>query len=326
MLLVALLVHAARSESARRIFQPHELFRVPFGESRETLGSRIAQAQFLIPRDFTLDGADHFYIYDVNNHRIARYSSAGKFEMDFRYLATAGQVFAHADSSQNLWLLLSDPARGVYYGVYSPTGRRLREGIFGQFHQFRLHPDDDFTLHIILSAGPAGNVSDQIYMFDEQSLRMKKENVAPPPVTHHQVKRHEHVYFIDAMPGTQTVDTQTINRISDPSHQEVAAIRGSVLYVTGEGEIYTRVGARQINVYEADGTLKGNVTLTGMRGACASIRFDSAGNIYELDGIPDKTDEQLRAQTPAIDSKADFEDLHYTPEMLGMRMIVWERQ
>ena len=38
-----------------------------------------------------------------------------------------------------------------------------------------------------------------------------------------------------------------------------------------------------------------------------AVRFDSAGNIYDLDGIPDQARQ-------------------YTPAMPGMRLLVWERR
>ena len=48
------------------------------------------------------------------------------------------------------------------------------------------------------------------------------------------------------------------------------------------------MGEREIHVYSVEGSLKGKVILEGLTAACASVRFDSAGNIYELDGIPDQ--------------------------------------
>lgn len=292
--------------AAEAAFAPRELFRIPFGKSRDTLGARVEGGNFIFPRDFTLDGAGHFYIYDSNNHRIARFSSSGQYEIGFSYPATARQVFAHADSRQNLWLLISDPERGLYYGVYGPTGKRLRAGVFSQFDHFRLHPDDDFTLHVILSSekNPAES---RTFLFDEESLLMKKENIARPPENHHQVRASEHVYFIDQVPNGSKGDAGQVNRITDDLHHGVADIRGAVIYVTGQGEVYTRMNEREIDVYGVDGSLKGKVLLQGLASACQSIRFDAAGNLYELDGIPDEAGQ-------------------YTAKMPGMRLIEWERQ
>jgi len=287
-------------------FTPRELFRIPFGKGRDTLGAHIDGGNFLFPRDFTMDGAGHFYIYDSNNHRIARFSSGGKYEMGFGYPSTARQIFAHADSRQNLWLLVSDPARGMYYGVYAPNGKRLRPGIFSQFNHFRLHPDDDYTLHVILSS-EANPAFTQTFLFDEQSLLMKKENIARPPENHHQVRASEHVYFIDQVPNGSKEDAGQVNRITDDRHHGVADIRGAVIYVTAQGEVYTRMGEREIEVYGVDGSLKGKVLLEGLSSACASIRFDAAGNLYELDGIPDAAGQ-------------------YDARMPGMRMMEWERR
>ena len=47
--------------------------------------------------------------------------------------------------------------------------------------------------------------------------------------------------------------------------------------------------------------------MSGMISACQSIRFDSYGNMFELDGIPDS-------------------DGRYSSAMPGMRLIQWERQ
>ncbi len=97
--------------------------------------------------------------------------------MGYSYSTSADQVFAHADSGLNLWLLISDPARGLYYGVYDSHGKRLREGIFSQFNHYQLHVDDNATLHIILSS-TKNTTPPQTYIFDEDSLLMKKENIA----------------------------------------------------------------------------------------------------------------------------------------------------
>jgi len=287
-------------------FAPRELFRVSFGKGADQLGARREGDNFIIPRDFTMDGSGHFYLYDINNHRIARFSSDGRYEMGFRYPLTAGQLFAHADSHENLWLMISDPSQGMFYGVYDSQGRNLRSGIFSRFNHFHLHPDDNNVLHVILSSDQNPQAT-QTYIFDEKNLLMKRENIARPPESHHEVRRKDHVFYIDQVPGSETPQSPAVNRVTDEAHHGVAELRGTVVYMTGQGEIYTRVGEREIRVYEADGSLKGKVTLTGLPSACASVRFDEDGNIYELDGIPDK-------------------DGQYTAEMPGMHVIVWERR
>jgi hypothetical protein len=215
-------------------------------------------------------------------------------------------VFAHADSHENLWLLISDPTRGLYYGVYDTHGKRLREGIFAQFNTFRLHVDDDYTLHVIVSSDKNPKAI-QTYFFDQESLLMKKEAVAPPPEDHHQVHRAGRIYFIDPVPGAGKDSSHHVVQVTDVEHRSVGSFRGDVVYVTDDGEVYTRVGEREIDVYDVKGSLKGKVILEGLAAACAAVRFDSAGNIYELDGIPDK-------------------DRQYSPSMLGMRLIFWERR
>lgn len=323
LLVAGLLVGARTAQSASLVFSPRELFRVPFGKAKPTLGARVDGGNFLFPRDFTMDGQGHFFIYDTNNHRIARFSSEGTFEMEFRYLPTAQQMFAHTDSRQNLWLLLSDPGRGMYYGVYDSQGKPLRQGLFSRYNHFRLHLDDSYTLHVILSSAKEPAAA-QSFIFDEDSFLMKKENVARPPENHHQVRKSDHVYFIDQMPDGSKEDAHHMNRITDEFHRPVAAIKGTVIYVTEQGEVYTRVGTREIDVYDVKGSLKGKVVLKGLRSACASIRFDSTGNIYELDGIPEPSNATSRESDP--ETNEDAEDLHYTLHMVGMRLIKWERQ
>ncbi len=286
-------------------FSSRELFRIPFGTAPQTLGSKIENGNFIIPRDFTIDGAGHFYLYDTNNHRIARFSYEGKYEAGFRYPSSADQVFAHADAHENLWLLVSDPVRGIFYGVYDPHGKRIKEGIFSKFQRFRLYVDDESTLHIILSSKAPGS-EQRTYIFDEDTLLMKKEKVAAPPEDHHQVRKSDHVFFVDRVPDGSKQESVHVNRVTDENHHDVASIKGSILYVTARGEIYTRVGERQLNIYDVDGSLKGKVMLEGLAGALESIRFDSDGNLYVLDGIPDPKG-------------------HYTAEMPGMRLLVWER-
>jgi len=293
-------------QAAPGTFAPRELFRVSFGKGPDRLGARLDGENLTAPRDFTMDGAGHFYLYDINKHRVARFSSEGRYEMEFRYPATAGQLFAHADSHENLWLMISDPGQGMFYGVYDSRGRSLRSGIFSRFNHFRLHPDDDNVLHVILSSDKDPRAT-QTYLFDEKSLLMKREHIARPPETHHQVRHKDRVYFIDQVPGSATSDSPPVNRVTDEAHHGVAELRGVVAYMTSMGEIYTRVGDREIRVYEADGSLKGKVVLEGLPSACASVRFDADGNIYELDGIPDQAGQ-------------------YTAEMPGMRLIRWERR
>ena len=254
---------------------------------------RLDGGNLIIPRGFTMDAAGRFYIYDVNHHRVARYSSQGRYEMELRYPETAGQMFAHADSRENLWLLVSDPAQGLFYGVYDARGRNLRSGTFSQFNHFQLHPDDDNVLHVLLSSERNPGAV-QSWFLDEKSLLMKKENVARPPETHHQIRRHDHVYFIDEVPGGAGSHASPVNRVTDESHRGLADIQGTVVYVTGRGEVYARVSDREIRVYEPDGSFKGKVLLKGLPSACLAVRFDGDGNIYELDGIPDKNDQYTR--------------------------------
>ncbi len=303
---IAVFAFSAVSRAASVSFTPKELFRIPFGNNREALGAKIEGGNLLIPRDFTLDSAGHFYIYDSNNHRIARYASDGTYEMGYGYSPSADHVFAHADSSQNLWLLISDPAQGLYYGVYDTHGKRLREGIFSQFNHYELHVDDNGTLQIILSS-TRKNTTPQTFIFDEDSLLMKKENIARPPENHHQLRRSDHTYFIDQVPGGSSKDSPPVNRVTDESHHGVANIQGEVIYMTEQGDVYARVGTCEVNVYDVEGSFKGKVLLKGLSSACASIRFDAEGDIYELDGIPD-------------------ENGRYTASMPGMRLMFWERR
>ena len=98
-----------------------------------------------------------------------------------------------------------------------------------------------------------------------------------------------------------------MNKVTDESRRKVGQIQGTVIYITEQGDIYTRVGDCEVQVYSVDGTLKGKVSLTGLKSACTSIGFDSDGNIYQLDGIPDA-------------------NAQYSPQMTGMRLILWERR
>src|SRR5262249_40861512 len=141
----------------------------------------------------------------------------------------------------------------------------------------------------------------QTYFLDENSFLLKKENVAPPPEDHHRLVKSDRVFFIDAVPNGAQDDARRVNRVTDESHHSVADIQGSVIYVTGRGEIYTRVGEREVRVYNVNGSQLGKIELEGLSSACASIRFDSDGSIYELDGIPDQ-------------------EGHYTAAMPGMRL------
>src|SRR5687768_15893730 len=71
---------APSAGAARAVFEPRELFRIPFGTQREALGTAVEDGQFRFPRDFSMDPSGRFYIYDQKKHRIARYSAAGNFE------------------------------------------------------------------------------------------------------------------------------------------------------------------------------------------------------------------------------------------------------
>ena len=304
-LLFALMFVCGMARAEKVVFTPEELFRVPFGSGRAELGKRIEKDNLIIPCDFTMDGAGHFYIYDPNKHRIVRFSSEGRYEMEFRYLETAQQIFAHPDARQNLWLLISDPRQGLFYGVYDSRGKYLRSGIFSQFNRFRFYVGDDYTLHAILSSDKNPALV-QMYFLDPESLRMKKDRMALPPEDHHQVRKNDRVYFVDVVPDAGKEDAPRVNRITDTSRRRLADIRGTVVYITEQGDVYTRVGEREIRVYDIGGALKGKLRLTGLSSACASIRFDSQGHLYQLDGIPAPADDPVK--------------------MPGMRLIRWQRQ
>ena len=283
----SILFFAVYVRASEITFTPVELFRVPFGNKRGTLGAKIEGGNFIFPRDFTIDEDGHFYINDINNHRIARYSWRGAYEIGYTYPATAKQVFSHADSHKNLWLLISDPTQGSYYGVHDSNGKNLRSAVFSRFNHFRLHLDDDSTLHVILTSDKEASAM-QTYIIDAEKLLLKKETIARPPDTHHQWKKSDKTYFIDQVPDGATDDARHVNHITDESHHSVADIQGSVIYLTESGDIYTRLGEREIRIYDIEGNLKGKVQLTGLASAASAIRFDADGNIYELDGIPDQ--------------------------------------
>ena len=221
-------------------FTPRELFQIPFGADPKALGARVESGQFLFPRLFTMDGAGHFYIYDSIHHRIARYAGDGRYEMEFRYPETARQIFAHPDSRENLWLLISDPSQGMFYGVYDARGKRLNAGIFSRFNDFHLHLDDDGLLHVTLSSNKDA-ASVKTYVLDEKSLLMKKENIAPPPEDHHEVRAGQRLFYVDAIPGAKQ-NAQSAARITDQTHHTVAEIKGTVIYVTQQGELYREWG------------------------------------------------------------------------------------
>jgi hypothetical protein len=306
-------------------FVPRELFHVPFGSDRAHLGTKAEGENLQLPADFTRDAVGRFYIYDRVNHRIARFSPVGAFEIGYRFPPTARQVFAHADERQNLWLLVADPARGVFYGVYDQRGKALRSATLAQYNRFRLHVGDDFSLRAMLSHDARPGAS-QLFRFDSQTMLMTKETIALPPETHHRVKKGDVDYFVDQVPGSSNKEGAVpVNRITDRLGGKANEIEGQVVYVTDAGDLYTRVGAREIRIYDVRGVLKGKVTLSGLSFTLASIRFDGAGNIYQLDGIPDKTDEDLRKEGTSTDRR-NWEDRHYTSGMPGMRMILWERR
>lgn len=313
----------AGSYAASVSFEPQELFQIPFGKAREMLGSSVQDGNFLFPRDFSMDSAGRFYIYDTQKHRIARFSPVGAFEMDFRYLASADQVFAHADAASNLWILVTEPQQGMFYGIYDPRGKQLRAGIFSRYNQFRLHVDDDYMLRVLLSS-KKDPLAVQTYILDEEHLIMKKDAIARPPENHHQIRKENRTFYIDPVPNASKTDAGRVSRITDESRKSVADIQGSVVYVTAEGDVYTQVGKRDIRIYDVKGRVKGQLRLKGLSAACDAIRFDAEGNIYELDGIPDLTDEDL--QGPHTQDGRDFEDRHYTSKISGMRMIVWKRR
>jgi hypothetical protein len=303
--LMLLLAGFAGTSWAMSRFQFHEMYRIPFGSSRNALGTAIKNGGFQYPRDFTLDASGRCYIFDTKKHRIARYSALGQFQIGFNYPASAEQVFAHPDSKENLWLVISDPTRGTFYGVYDASGKQLREGVFGQYDRFHMYLDDESVLHVVLSSRQHPGRG-QNFILHEPSLLMKKVSIAPPPESHHELRKKDRTYYIDAVPGSSEGGTPPIQRITDAARRPVAQIRGEVIYITPTGEIYTRTGDCDIHVYSAEGALEGHVTLPGLPTACRSIRFDADGSIYELDGIPDAAG-------------------HYTPDMPGMRLLRWDR-
>jgi hypothetical protein len=300
---LAFLVAAIALAGPAAAATPQELFRIAFGPDRAELGAQVQGANFSFPRDFSMDTAGRFYIYDTIKHRIARYSHLGIFQMSLAYPVTARQVFAHADAHDNLWLLVADPGRGIFYGVYDAHGKILRQAVFAQFNQFRFHLDDDYVLHLILSSAQSPAVT-QTFLFDEDRLLLKREMIARPPEDHHRVVQQDRRFYIDAVPGTSR-GGQAVNRITDESHRTVAEIEGKVVYITAAGDVYTRTSECRLNRYDVAGHLRDRLNLTGLPSSCAALRFDPAGAIYQLDGIPEP-------------------DGQYTPRMAGMRVIVWQ--
>jgi len=290
--------------AAEASFTPRELFQIPFGTDKSSLSTRLDGGQMKIPSNFTIDAAGHFYVYDNVRHRIARFSPSGVFEIGYTYDATVQQVFAYADANRNLWLLMSEPRRGVFYGVYDPRGKSLRSATFAQFNQFRFHVGDEGLLRAILSSKEFPNRT-QMFWFDQNSLMMKKDSAALPPKDHHAVRQGDAVYYVNPIPGA-TKNATPVQRVTDLNQRRIADIQGTVMYTTLAGEVYTRVGEREIRVYDVQGGLKSRIVMPGLASSLNQLRFDEQGNIYQLDGIPDISG-------------------HYDSSMPGMRMIVWQR-
>ena len=137
-------------------------------------------------------------------------------------------------------------------------------------------------------------------------LHLFIRKIAEASENHHQVRKSDRLYFMDQVPGAAHDGAHSVTRITDDAHRNVADIQGSVIYMTGLGDVYTQVGDREIRVYDVNGRLKGKVMLEGLPSACAAIRFDPSGNIFELDGIPDASG-------------------RYAADMPGMRLIEYER-
>jgi hypothetical protein len=303
--MVVLLMGTMPIEAAKMKFSERELFRIPFGNEKTALGAKVEAGNFLIPRDFSRDLGGHIYINDSNKHRIVRFSPAGQYELSLEYPASAHQVFAQPDGLGNLWLLISDPTRGFYYGVYDSRGKRLREGVFIQYNHFRLHVDDARVLHVILSHSKRPSETHLFYL-DQETFLLKKVKAAKPPEEHHRITHLERSYYIDPVPSDAKTDADRRTKITDDQRESEKTIKGRVVYVTDQNEIYTRVGDCQMEIYNLEGSHKGSIKLEGLPSACASARFDPEGNIYLLDGIRDASD-------------------RYSPEMPGMRLLVWVR-
>ncbi len=290
---------AANAQAAAPLrFEPKEVFRIPFGNGKGELGVRLEGERHILPYEFTLDGLGRFYITDIGKHRVARFSPTGVYEMGAQFPETVKQVFAHADTDGNLWLLIADPGRGVHYGVYSPKGKSLRTAAFSQYNRFRLHVADDGNVRAILSTDKKPSEG-HVFGFDGKTFLMKPEKGPPPPQGHHRVRPPEgQIYFVDLVPGDPRNDAERLSRITTPEGRR-ADIQGRVIYTTERGEVYTRMGPKEIRVYTIDGQLKGKVVLTGLNELAQSIRFDESGNIYQLD---------------------------YLPDLPGMRILKWERR
>jgi len=295
------LLWAAQVQAADVEFAPREMFRMPFGSDRAALGAKIDGQEMKIPSDFAMDAAGRFYIYDIHKNRIARYSPEGKFQITYTYAPTVQQVFAHVDAQQNMWLLVTDPKRGAYYGVYDERGKTLRSGFFTQYNRFRLRLADDAMLRVTLYSDKQPTAG-QLYWFDQDSMLLKRDTVGPPPENQHQIQKEDVTYSIHLIPGSG----KAVNRITDRSSGRTRDIEGEVVYISLRGELYTRVGDREIRVYDVSGKMQGRMLLTGLPSSLKTIRFTPAGDICQLDGIPDR-------------------DGAYTSDMPGMRIVCWQR-
>lgn len=307
------------SVAAEVRFVPEELFRIPFGPAREALGAKVENDYLVIPHEFTIDVFGRFYINDLAKHRVVRYSPAGAFEMAVTYDPSVRQVFAHADENGNLWLLLADP-KAVYYGVHSPKGKAIRSAVFSQYNRFRLHVADGGETRVLFShdAHPA---REDLYRFEAGTHLIKRDRWAAPPEGHHRVGRST----LDRVPSASTSDADQTYRLTDPESGKQVEVQGRVVYVTSNGDIYARLGARDLRLYGPDGRSKGRLRLGGLEATGRGIRFDAQGNIYQLDGIPDRSPEDARALGFG-DPRADPEDRRYSSEMPGLRMIRWTRR
>jgi len=302
---------------------PRELFEVRFGTQSYQLGRNVREGEFNGPLRFIVGENEHFYIDDLSNTRVAEYDNMGKFLTAFVFPSSDQIKEIVLDADEHLWIIAENDIKQMFnYLVYDKHGQLLKASDLpvdlNVIRSFRTSNNRFITCFSHAerpSGGAYKETSEKSTCFRIDSIQLVLEPI--------NLENFGHSGDALGNPESRLDFSATPRPRIFVSNGSMKKSLSGILRIAKDGRMFKQRSLREFEVYNSSCDLEVTTLIGGFSHTGKFI--DANGDIYQMDYMPDVSDAMLKPMTH-IPSTQDVEDLHYSVDMPGIRMIKWERK
>jgi len=319
-------VHA--EEEGKTKYTQKELFKIHWGDEDGKIGREVSEGSLETPAYFTVDDEGNIYILDYINTRVVVFSPKGEFIKNIKISQKPpfGRAVMTVDKHKQLWMIPKKQRRkGYICEVYNEKGKSLKKTML---------PSDISSIDLVIDQvnkpllfGDKSHFDKKTrrskilkltqFNFDEEIFELKPMTTISPT----KIKKGKQIFIVEKTLDKKTSRSHFILKNNDG--KTIKKIKGRVKRIDSRGNIYSQSSLRNIDVIDPSGTKIYEVNLKGHLIAVASPYVDAKGDIYQLDLIPDVTDEEIKTFYPPPSANDDIESFHYSISSPGIRVIKW---